>query len=168
VPEAEKAIELTPQDRWEIQDILVRYCLGLDRRDFDMLASIMIADAVADYGAGDGTVDMVVHGRAEILKLLRVAVAQWDRTHHLCGAALVEATPGGAHAQCYVQAQHMRDGTPNGDWYIRASVYMNDMVRTPDGWRIARRAIHRDTVAKWGNPEVVNTLYAAVGDGYGV
>ena len=59
----------------------------------------------------------------------------------------------GRHVVATCTAQHVRtaaEGTPN---YIIAGRYEDEMVRTPDGWRISFRRL----VVVWsdGNPDVV-------------
>ena len=41
-------------DRQEIRDLMARYARGLDRRDFDAVASCLAEDAYADYGRPAG------------------------------------------------------------------------------------------------------------------
>jgi hypothetical protein len=44
-----------------------------------------------------------------------------------------------ATSQCYLQAQHVRAGTPGGDTFVVVGRYSDELVRTEDGWRIAVR-----------------------------
>ena len=42
-------------DRFEINDLLVRYCSALDERHFDLFDDIFTPDAVIDYTEMGGT-----------------------------------------------------------------------------------------------------------------
>ena len=61
------------------------------------------------------------------------------------------ATP--ARSECYLQAQHVRLGTPGGDTTIVAGTYADRLQRQPDGWKIT----HRRLTVTWtdGNSAVL-------------
>jgi hypothetical protein len=58
-----------------------------------------------------------------------------------------------ATADCYLISQHIRQGTPGGDHYLLGGRYSDRVVRTPAGWRIAHRTLHRMWTT--GNRDVV-------------
>ena len=58
-----------------------------------------------------------------------------------------------ARSTCYLQAQHVGTGTEGGDHFIIAGRYDDELVRTPDGWRIRDRRL--DIVWTSGNPAVL-------------
>ena len=151
------AAPLSADDRWAISDLMVKYCLGLDRKDYDLLGTEVLAeDAYADYGTNEG-VDMKLEGRAALLEMLETSLAQWETTHHLTGAPLIEATDEGAVLTAYLTAQHVRPDTPGGDQYIIAGIYTNGAVRTDAGWRLSSIRLDRSWTA--GNLRVVQGMY---------
>ena len=44
-------------DKQEIEEVVLRYCRGIDRRDFDLVRSCYHPDARDRHGSFDGTVD---------------------------------------------------------------------------------------------------------------
>ena len=110
-------------DRAEIIDVCVRYATALDSRQWDLLATC------------------------------RAALEPLDASQHLLGNHVVTVDGDEARSQCYLQAQHVRSGTPGGDNYIIAGTYTDELRRGTDGWKIARRRL----TVTWtsGNPTVL-------------
>jgi SnoaL-like domain len=71
----------------------------------------------------------------------------------LVGNIVVDVRGDEATAYCYLISQHIRQDTPGGDHYLLGGRYTDHVVRTPDGWRIAHRTMHRMWAS--GNREVV-------------
>jgi hypothetical protein len=71
----------------------------------------------------------------------------------MLGNFTVEVDGDEADSSCYFQAQHVLTGTPGGDFYTIAGIYRDHMVRTTEGWRIARR--EQSYLWKQGNRRVV-------------
>lgn len=118
--------------RQDIADVLVRYATGIDRRDWALFRTCFTDDCDADYGAIG-----VWHGVD--------AIADWmEATHEPCGHTMhritnivVTPTAEGASTRSYVEALIM-DGE-NCIGVRPTGFYDDDLVDTPDGWKIARR-----------------------------
>ena len=109
-------------DRSDIRDLLARYCVYLDLGDADRWAALFTPDAVYQ-----------VYGR--------------EFTGHDGLRAMANAAPGGFHlgGQPMIdvdgdRAQTMRNllFVEQGSGASRRALYDDDLVRTEDGWRIAR------------------------------
>ncbi len=135
-------------DHVEIGDVLARYCSALDCRDWAGLESVFTADATCDYGALGNP-----HSAAEIASLIRSTIGDLDVTQHLIGNVTVAVSGDAATADCYLISQHIRAGAPGGDHYLLGGRYSDRLVRTPEGWRIAQRTLHRMWTT--GNRDVV-------------
>ena len=135
-------------DRADIGDVLCRYCAALDDRDWDALAGVFTPDAVAHYGALGSP-----RGVPAIAGLVSATIGSLDATQHLVGNVTVAVDGDAATADCYLLAQHVRDGTPGGDTYLLGGSYHDELVRTPEGWRIAQRTLRRMWTT--GNRDVV-------------
>jgi 3-phenylpropionate/cinnamic acid dioxygenase small subunit len=135
-------------DRVEINDLLARYSTALDSRDWELLRDVFVPDATCDYGTlgTPGSVE-------EIITLVRSTLEGLDATQHLVGNIVVALDGDAATAETYLIAQHIRHGAPGGADYLIGGRYSDVLARTPAGWRIARRAIHR----MWwtGNRDVI-------------
>jgi 3-phenylpropionate/cinnamic acid dioxygenase small subunit len=120
------------EDRQDISELLVRYATGIDRRDWPLFRTVFTDDCELDYG--------------EIGKWSGVdAVTEFmEKTHAMAGHTLhrltnqVIAVQGDeASARTYVDALIMVGDDNAGVNGI--GFYDDEIVRTADGWRIARR-----------------------------
>jgi 3-phenylpropionate/cinnamic acid dioxygenase small subunit len=136
------------QDKQEITEICYRYALSVDNRDWAGLANCFIAEAVAHY---EGLPDCPSYQAIE--DTCRGALTPLTASQHLIGNVVATVHVDTADCVCYFQAQHVKTGTEGGDNFIIAGRYDDQLVRTPDGWRIRERRLQ----AMWtdGNPAVV-------------
>jgi ketosteroid isomerase-like protein len=136
------------QDKQEITEICYRYGLTIDRRDWKALADCFTPDADAYY------LDMPpCHGYQAIEDTCRAALTPLSATQHLISNVVVRLEGDRAACTCYLQAQHVKQGTAGGDNFIIAGRYDDQLVRTPDGWRIRERRL--EVIWTDGNPAVV-------------
>jgi len=135
------------QDKQEITEICYRYGLALDRRDWAALAALFTPDADAFY------LDMPpAHGYKAIEDTCRTALTPLSATQHLISNVVVWLDGDRAECTCYLQAQHVKTGTPGGDNFIIAGRYDDKLIRTTAGWRIRERRLAPIWTA--GNPAV--------------
>jgi 3-phenylpropionate/cinnamic acid dioxygenase small subunit len=135
-------------DHHDIVDVTVAYCYALDEKRFDDLASVFTDDAIVDYGTA------VCVGVDAVIDKVSTSVAHLDATTHLVSNHRVAVDGDRATCSCYLISQHVRKGTLGGDHYMIAGRYDDELVRTPDGWRISSRRLTR--VWSEGNRETVN------------
>ena len=135
-------------DQLEVSNLLTRYALGLDSRDWELLASCFTDDGVADFGEMGG----VHNGSDALVAFCRGVLSGLDASQHLVGSVSIECHGDEGSSVCYFQAQHVYKGAEGGDNYLVGGTYRDRLVRTGDGWRIA----HRTLEASWfdGNPAV--------------
>lgn len=138
-----------PRDRLDIADLLARYCVALDSRDWGLLGQVFTEDATAEYGRAGSP-----RGLPAIVEVVRASLEPLDASQHFIGTSLIEATgTDGATGRTYVIAHHVKNDTPGGGVFTIGGTYVDRFVRTRDGWRIAdRRLIHTWTQ---GNPAVL-------------
>jgi ketosteroid isomerase-like protein len=124
---------LTADDRFAIHDVLTDYCLHLDRMDLAALARLFTPDCTVIYGPDP---HLTAQGSAALETSL-ARMWRWRRTaHHLSNVRLWPDGPGGARAESYVMAWHER---PDGGTTTIFGRYLDQLTRTPHGWRIATR-----------------------------
>lgn len=135
-------------DEREITKLCYRYATALDDRDWELLRTCFLPDAVAEY-EGMGRIE----GVEAISDVCQGALAPLTRSQHLIGNVYPVVDGDVATAQCYLQCQNLKSGTPDGETFIIAGRYSDELVRTADGWRIAVRRLE----VWWtsGNPAVV-------------
>ncbi len=121
-------------DRMAIQQLLVDYATAIDQRRFNDLDRIFTPDAYIDYramGGIDGAFPEVKAWLAEVLP-------RFPAYFHLVGNVdirLSENTASG-RTMCFNPMQLDAEGRV----LFCAFWYDDEFVRTPDGWRITRRA----------------------------
>lgn len=125
--------DLTPEDRFAINDVMVDYCLHLDRMDLAALARLFTPDCEVIYGP-----DPRLSARGAVaLEASLARMWRWTRTaHHLSNVRLWPDGPDSARSESYVMAWHERPDGTSATIYGR---YLDRLRRTPDGWRIATR-----------------------------
>jgi hypothetical protein len=121
-------------DRQAILDCVYRYCRGLDRHDFDLLASCFHQDAIDQHGDFMGPLP-------EFLEFAKaVTIDSFSHAHYItCHFAEIDGDL--AHAESYVIGvvlEHDKTLMALGGRYI-------DRFERRDGeWRIALRRVVRD------------------------
>ncbi|MCY3633618.1 MAG: nuclear transport factor 2 family protein [bacterium] len=133
-------------DEQAVINLASRYCWALDTQEFEELRNIFTPDAFAILGGTQ------CYGIDAIIQRISSALTRLDVSHHLVGSHVVTVDGDRATHQCYLQAQHVLQGTEGGDLWMVAGTYDDKMVRTPDGWRISQRILSR--VWTEGNPDV--------------
>lgn len=121
-------------DRLEIQDLLLRYSHAVDTRDWEAFRRVFTEDAFIDYTAFGGTSGNVT----DTIAFLAAVMPGFSHYQHMIGPPMLDITGDTAtgRTMCY-NPMVWPAGTDNvfvcGLWYV------DRLVRTSDGWRIAER-----------------------------
>ena len=134
-------------DRLEIQQLVVDYATAIDQRKFDDLDAIFTPDAYIDYramGGIEGSYPQVKAWLAEVLpNFPAYCHLNANVDIRLAGDTATSRTmclnpmklPGGPGGQ-----ERSDSGiTGGGQVLFLALWYVDEFVRTPDGWRLTRR-----------------------------
>ena len=136
-------------DRVAIMDLLARYNRGVDRCDLATLDTVWADGAVTDFGF-NGT--DAREWSANTVNSLR---SNFLRTQHMLGQMVIDLDGDHATAETYCRAYHEFDGPEGREEMTVGGRYLDDLVRTPAGWRIAKRRYvmdwnsNRRSTAKW-------------------
>ena len=122
-------------DRRQITDLLVGYCVALDRMALDELAALFTADCRVEFGPDER---LNSRGRDALAKSLE-RMWRWARTsHHLSNVRIEFTGPDAADSLSYVFAWHERpDGSTAAVW----GEYRDRLVRRDGRWLIAGRTM---------------------------
>lgn len=123
-------------DRIEIQDLLTRYTVAIDTKDWSLLDTCFLPDAAVDYTATGG-----IKGRyPEVRAWLEKALAPFPVTVHYISNSTVELDGDRASSRTYV-INPMGFPNPDGSLHMFTvgGYYVDELVRNADGWRIAKR-----------------------------
>jgi 3-phenylpropionate/cinnamic acid dioxygenase small subunit len=122
-------------DYFEIQQLNHRYANAVDRRDWDALDAVFTPDAFIDYSAVGG---LAAHLPA-IKPWLAQALGSFNSYYHLVGNLEIEVH--GDKASSRIACFNPMDMKP---WAWRTVMvgiwYEDELLRTPQGWRITRRS----------------------------
>ena len=123
-------------DRIEIQDLLTRYAVAIDEKDWKKLDSCFLPDAKVDYTSSGG----IKGDYPEVRAWLEKALAPFTMTQHLLSNTTVTIEGDRATSRTYV---YNPMGLPKKDGSLHlftVGAYYNDVLqRTAEGWRIAER-----------------------------
>jgi hypothetical protein len=147
------------EDRTQISEQVIKYAVGVDRRDWDMFAGCFTDPVYADFSAGGMPAATVA--RDVLVARISAALNGFTATQHISPNHVVEfdeSDPDRAVCHSYMFAQHLLEGADNGDFYLLRGSYTNHMLRTSDGWRIERILQHRSW--EYGNKNAVTEAMA--------
>ncbi|MFN0148994.1 MAG: nuclear transport factor 2 family protein [Dehalococcoidia bacterium] len=123
-------------DRLAVQDVMTRYAIGVDTRDFELYESCFAEDvAVSGFGRGEP-----IRGRAAWMAFARKALERFGPTQHFIGNHLVELQGDEADLRTYVQATHVLAADPQAVFTLWAT-YHTRLRREPGGWRIVEHRL---------------------------
>lgn len=123
------------EDRWQIKQLLCRYCETVDRHDWDAQKQVFTEDTIGVYNGMEvvGLETLVASGKAN---MTRNTIA---RTQHNVSNFRIQVE--GDHASCMTNyyAVHLGAGEFAGQLYTMWGEYRDSLLRTDKGWRITRR-----------------------------
>ena len=131
------------EDRQDISDVLVRYATGIDRRDWPLFRTVFTDDCELDYGE-IGT----WHGVDAVTDFMDTTHAMAGHTLHRLTNQAITLDGDNASARTYIDAVIMFGDNQSG---VNAwGFYDDEIVRTTDGWRIARRRFTQVRITTFG------------------
>lgn len=137
-------------DRLEITDTITRYSHGLDQRQWDVFHQAFTADAVIDFS----TVGMDKHSPTELQEIFTGNDPTRISGQHLLTNTLIEVDGDIAKAgsEYSVITLSTTDEPNKAKRVTGGGRYTDDLVRTPEGWRIK----HRSALIKWAVVEEID------------
>jgi hypothetical protein len=129
------------EDRALISETIIKYALGVDRRDWEMFSECFTDPVHADFASRPAA----DYARDDLVRSVSQALDGFTVTQHISPNHVIEfdqTDPDRAVCYSYMYAQHLLEGSPNGEFYLLRGSYDNHMRRTPDGWRIEKLVQH--------------------------
>ncbi|WP_374023559.1 nuclear transport factor 2 family protein [Mycobacterium sp. HNNTM2301] len=120
------------EDRQDICELLVRYATGIDRRDWPLFRTVFSPDCQLDSGeiGSWSGVDAVADFMEQVHALA-------GHTLHRLTNQAITVDGDKANARTYIDGLIM--AADNNSGVNAIGFYDDEIVRTTDGWRIARR-----------------------------
>jgi 3-phenylpropionate/cinnamic acid dioxygenase small subunit len=132
------------EDRQDISDLLVRYATGIDRRDWPLFRTVFTNDCELDYGEIGSW-----NGIDTVADFMEKVHALAGHTLHRLSNQVIEVDGDTAVARTYVDALIMVGDNQSG--VNGVGFYDDELVRTADGWRVARRKFTNVRVSAVGS-----------------
>jgi ketosteroid isomerase-like protein len=121
-------------DRAAIRDLVTRYAVAVDAKDWPAVRACFTPDATCDDSWFEGDLDTVVGA-------IERGLARFESTTHLVGNHLAAVDGDHATAETYTLCHHRFRTADGAIDRIAALRYLDALVRTPEGWRIRRRDV---------------------------
>jgi ketosteroid isomerase-like protein len=123
-------------DRAAILDTVAEYAFAVDGKDWAAVAALFTDDAEGLFGGRVGT----AHGGTAIAEAIRRTIGDLDATHHMVTNSVVRLHGDDAEHNCYLHAQHIRDGNS----YVVGGRYDDRLRRVGDRWLLCGRLVTRN------------------------
>jgi hypothetical protein len=123
-------------DRIQIGDLLTRYTVAIDQKDWSLLDTCFTPDAHLDYTSAGG----VAGDYPKVRAWLEAALASFPMTVHYITNSVVDLDGNAAKARTAVlnpMGFQNEDGSMH--LFTVGAHYNDELVRTDDGWRIRER-----------------------------
>ncbi len=123
-------------DRIRINDLLVRYTLAIDTKDYDLLDTVFQPDATVDYTTSGG-----IRGKyPEVKAWLKKALAAFPVTQHMISNSTITLDGDQATGRTIVfNPMGLKNAEGKLQLFYVGAYYHDKLVRTEEGWRIAER-----------------------------
>jgi 3-phenylpropionate/cinnamic acid dioxygenase small subunit len=126
----------TIEDKLAIHELLNRYSSMVDERRWEWMDRVFAPGATIDYRSTGGQAGPF----RETLEWLDRALAPWPLNLHFITNVTIELDGDRATSRCYFNAPMGRREADGSQTVITNAGYYDDqLVRTPDGWRVASR-----------------------------
>ncbi len=136
----------TLADKAAVQEVVWRYLVGADRRDFGLMASSYAADATVNFPS------VTCEGLDAIIDHCR-GVERLAGTWHLVGTQAIDIHEDSATVETYSTVWYRSVSTERTVDLIKGLRYLDTMVRKEGRWLIQHQVITED----WGRTDLVST-----------
>jgi 3-phenylpropionate/cinnamic acid dioxygenase small subunit len=121
-------------DKAQIAEVLIRYATGIDSKDWELFRTCWADEVDIDYGDLGHFSDP-----DEFTTLMKQIHDGMGQTYHRISNPAIAVDGGQATARSYVHAVLMAVPGDANSWIDAIGHYDDGLVRTDDGWRIAKR-----------------------------
>jgi 3-phenylpropionate/cinnamic acid dioxygenase small subunit len=123
-------------DRIEINDLLIRYTKAIDQKDWKLLDSVFTPDAEVDYVSSGGIKGSYPEARAWLEKALAIFPIT---VHFVTNSEVTLAGDRAAARTAVYNPMFFRNPDGTLHHFAVGAYYVDELVRTKQGWRIAKR-----------------------------
>jgi hypothetical protein len=128
---------MSVENRLAVHDVMHRYALAIDTRNWTLLETVFADQVTADFQSF-GSKEIFEGPAARWIDNIRLTIQGMDATQHMMGNHLYEISGDRARGTTYIRALHVCKNDWGDDTYTVGGHYTVEMVRGPEGWRIAK------------------------------
>ncbi|GAT07125.1 MULTISPECIES: nuclear transport factor 2 family protein [Mycobacteriaceae] len=124
-------------DKAQISEVLIRYATGIDAKDWALFRTCWTDVVDIDYG------DLGTFTDADAFtSLMNQIHDSMGDTFHRISNVVIDVDGDRATARSYVHAVLLAVPGDSNSWIDAVGRYDDELVRTPQGWRIGKRSTH--------------------------
>jgi len=123
-------------DRIEIDDLLIRYTKAIDTKDWKLLDTVFTPDAQVDYTSSGGIKGSYPEARAWLAKALAIFPVT---VHYVTNSEVTLAGDRASARTAVYNPMFFENPDRTRHHFAVGAYYVDDLVRTAQGWRIAAR-----------------------------
>ena len=151
----DKGLQPSPEDVLAIEQVLLRYTGGIDRKDYGLFRRCFTPDVHAEYGGLFGPFKRL----EELATFMEVVHSDLDSTlHRLTNFTVLDFDGERARMGTYIDTMLIKQGHPKGDYFHIYGTFTEELSRYEGEWRVRAKSFH--PVFFTGNPEVVDMTAA--------
>ncbi len=139
-PDLQERVQML-EDRAAISDVVVRFSYGLDRADWELYGSTLADEVFVDFKESTG-MEPRIWTRTDWCGFAAEVLNGFESRQHISSNHRIELDGDEATCLSYMFAQHYLPDAPGGDQLLMRGWYEYQLVRTGEGWRIARLTQH--------------------------
>jgi len=128
-------------DRLAVHDVMHRYALAIDSKDWSLLDQVFADRLRADFRSF-GVKQPFEGTRADWIANVRGTIDGMDATQHMMANHLYRIDDDRATGTTYIRALHVCRNEWGGDRYTVGGHYGVEMARQADGWRVTAYALN--------------------------
>ena len=125
-------------DESELRDLIHRYAFGLDNRDWTLWRSVFADEVVIDMSDYRPEPPPRLATAEQAVRSAEVLFAGFEATQHFIATQRYEISGDVAVITAHMRAEHWLTTGEGGDRYTMYGTYVDDCVRTADGWKLTR------------------------------
>lgn len=141
-------------DQHEIEQLMYRYATGIDTSDYDLVDAVFTPDGEVDYAGIGGPSG---RWRDDVRQWSEESLAAFPvRKHYLTNVVIAYSVDRGTATSVTYWRSPMGFARDDGSIHLFESGgrYLDELVRTGDGWRIAKRVAAQDWFSGTLPPEL--------------
>jgi len=147
-------------DRAELSDLVHRYAMGIDLRDWTLYRSCFDRDLTVTFVPEIAGVPNGAIAADDWVAMARGQVGTLRGTQHLCSVYATDIDGDSAEVTSYYQAAHFEPSAEGDATFVHRGLY-HGCARTSQGWKIL--AVHAQVLWGEGNRAVIDHAVAGTG-----